>query len=88
MPSALAFGVSFGFVGGLFFGIDCILFHAAFRLWLRTRDLGPWNWAGFLQWASEHLLLRSGGPAYQWVHLELRDYLSGEAAEAPLRPPE
>jgi hypothetical protein len=87
LPSALVFGLSFGFVGGLFFGIDCTVFHAAFRLWLRTHDLGPWNWARFLRWASEHLLLRSGGPAYQWVHLELRDYLSGEDAQAPLRPP-
>jgi len=75
----LAYGLAFGLAAwlgfGFVFGLDAIAFHYAFCVWLRMHDLGPRNWARFLQWASDRLLLRTNGISYQWVHLELRDYL-------------
>jgi hypothetical protein len=69
-------GLAVGLAVGLALGLDAMAFHCAFRLWLRMHRLGPWDWPGFLDWASDHLLLRSNGAAYQWVHVELRDYLA------------
>jgi transcriptional regulator with XRE-family HTH domain len=71
-----AAGLTFGLAAGLAFGLDSVVFHCAFRLWLRTHDLGPWDWPGFLDWASDRLLLRTNGASYQWIHRQLRDYLA------------
>ena len=30
----------------------------------------------FLEWARVRLLLRSTGAAYEWAHLEFRDYMA------------
>jgi hypothetical protein len=67
----VTYGLASGLVGGLLFGADCLIFHRAFRLWLRLHDLGPWEWPDFLHWASDHLIMRAMGATYQWVHLEL-----------------
>src|SRR5207247_5599399 len=72
----LTFGLALGVAAGLRFGLDAIAFHYAFCLWLRMHRLGSWDWPRFLHWASDRLLLRTNGPSYQWIHLELRDYLA------------
>jgi hypothetical protein len=72
----IVFGTTLGLVVALAFGLDCPVFHFAFRLWLPMHDCGPSRWLHFLEWANVHLLLRRTGAPYQWVHLELRDYLA------------
>jgi hypothetical protein len=61
---------------GLIFGIDCLVFHYLFRLWLRIKHHAPLRYVRFLNWASAHLLLRSTGCSYEWAHIELREYLA------------
>jgi hypothetical protein len=70
----LPFAVAVGLVTGL----DAVLYHFAFRLWLRMHHAGPLRWVRFLEWARIRLLLRSTGAAYEWAHLELRDYMAEE----------
>jgi hypothetical protein len=84
----LAFGLGFGVVFALLFGFDAVLFHFAFRLWLRVNDKGPLRWGRFLNWATPHLLLRRNGPSYQWIHLELRDFLARRSGESDLLVPQ
>jgi hypothetical protein len=76
LVSGLSLGLAVGLAVGLALGLDAIAFHLAFRVWLCMHGLGPWDWPGFLDWASDRLLLRTNGAAYQWAHLELRDYLA------------
>jgi DNA polymerase III delta prime subunit len=81
----IVFGTALGLVVALTFGLDCPLFHFAFRLWLRMHNCGPSRWLRFLEWTNVHLLLRRTGASYQWAHLELRDYLAaryGSTSEA------
>jgi hypothetical protein len=77
----LAYGPAIGLAAGLTFGLDAIVFHYAFCLWLRKNHLGPWHWPGFLEWAHDRLLLRTNGASYQWIHLELRNYLAQHHVE-------
>lgn len=76
----LAYGLAIGLLVGLFVGVvtglDSVLYHFAFRLWLRTHLNGPLRWVRFLEWARVRLLLRSTGATYEWAHLELRDYMA------------
>jgi DNA polymerase III delta prime subunit len=72
----LTFGLALGVAAGLAAGLDALAFHYAFRLWLRTHRLGPWDWPGFLDWAGDRMLLKTNGASYQWIHLELRDHLA------------
>lgn len=80
----LTFG---GFVAiglALGFGLDAALLQYAFRLWIRLHRKGPLRWGSFLNWARDHLLLRSPGAFYEWPHLELREYLARQYARADL----
>jgi hypothetical protein len=70
------FGFSVGLATGLAFGLDALACHYAFRVWLRRHRLGPWDWPGFLHWASDRMLLRTNGASYEWIHLDLRDHLA------------
>jgi hypothetical protein len=76
----VSFGLVIGLILGLAFGLDCVLFHLAFLVWLRAHDRGPVRWVRFLEWACDHLLLRSTGASYEWAHLELRDYMERRCA--------
>jgi hypothetical protein len=78
LRDGLLLGPLVGLGVGLSFGLDCTILHLAFRLWLRRQGGGPFRWVMFLQWASDHLLLRTMGGSYTWIHLELRDYLAEE----------
>jgi hypothetical protein len=70
----------------LVFGLDSVIFHYAFRLRMRRRGGGPLRWVRFLDWATDHLLLTSTGASYQWIHLELRDYLVTGHSPGPIPP--
>jgi hypothetical protein len=80
---ALSNGLVFGLLVGLMTGLDAVVYHFAFLLWLRTHRNGPLRWVSFLEWATAHLVLRSTGAAYEWVHLELRDNMAKEYTSTP-----
>jgi hypothetical protein len=68
--------LSVGLPVALVTGLGAVLYQFAFRLWLRRHGNGPLRWVSFLEWACTRLLLRSTGAAYEWAHLELRDYMA------------
>jgi hypothetical protein len=89
--TALEIGLVVGLPLTLIFGLDCLAFHYLARLWLSTTNRAPLRYLQFLQWATAHLLLRSGGYSYEWPHVELREYLASQyqathaaASRAPL----
>jgi hypothetical protein len=86
LASGLLNGVTSGLVFGLVFGLDAVMFHYAFRLRMRRRGGGPLRWVTFLDWTTDHLLLMSTGASYQWIHLELRDYLATSHNPEPIPP--
>jgi hypothetical protein len=65
-----------GLVAGLAGGLDAALGHCVYRSLLWYKGWAPLQWPRFLDWACSHLYLHSTGAAYQWVHVELRDYLA------------
>jgi hypothetical protein len=69
---------------GLVFGLDSLVFHYAFRLRMRRQGGGPLRWVRFLDWATDHLVLASTGASYQWIHLQLRDYLATSHSLEPI----
>ncbi len=72
----LPFGLAIGLVFGLRYGLNAVAIHYAYRLRLRRSDHAPLRWVQFLDWSCSHLYLRRQGAAYQWIHIELRDYLT------------
>jgi MFS family permease len=76
-------GLFIGLFIGLMAGLDSVLYYFAFRLWLRLHRNGPLGWVRFLEWARVRLLLRSTGAAYEWAHLELRDYMATQYGSTP-----
>jgi hypothetical protein len=73
---ALAGAVLGGLGGGLVAGLGAVIGHYIYRLLLWWKGMAPLRWPQFLDWACTHLYLRSTGPAYQWMHIELRDHLA------------
>jgi hypothetical protein len=72
----LAGAVLGGLGGGLVAGLGAVIGHYIYRLLLWRKGMAPLRWPQFLDWACTHLYLRSTGPAYQWMHIELRDHLA------------
>lgn len=72
-------------VASLVLGLGVVIFHLAFRVARWRRGDVPFDLARFLYWACDHLYLRCSGAAFQWVHVELRDYLAAQVDRE--RPP-
>jgi predicted lipid-binding transport protein (Tim44 family) len=70
------FGLIFGLIGG---GNACIR-HFKLRLTLYSNKLAPWNYAHFLDYATERLFLQKVGGGYIFVHRMLLEHF----AEMPL----
>lgn len=81
-------GLLYGLLVGLFFGLmraltiglsnggaACIQ-HAVLRWFIWRAGDAPWNYARFLDYAAEHLLLRKIGGGYIFVHRLLLDYFA------------
>jgi hypothetical protein len=85
LADVLGVGLIFGLVAGLPGGLGAVVGHYVYRLLLWRKGWAPLRWPRFLDWACRHLYLRSTGPAYQWVHIELRDHLAAvyAASRAP-----
>ncbi|BBD63250.1 hypothetical protein NIES2109_61000 (plasmid) [Nostoc sp. HK-01] len=81
MIPALTYGISYGFIAAVFFAIcsssgqTCIK-HFALRLILYKKNLIPWNYAKFLDDASEMFFLRKVGIGYEFFHKEFQEYLA------------
>lgn len=74
-------------VASLVLGLGVVSFHLAFRVARWRRGDVPFDLARFLYWACDHLYLRCSGAAFQWVHVELRDYLAAQGEPASAAPP-
>jgi hypothetical protein len=86
--NALLLGFQLGILGGLmgglavagagflaFGGLACIQ-HFVLRLILSRSRFAPWNYARFLDYATERLFLRKVGGGYIFVHRLLLDYFA------------
>jgi hypothetical protein len=74
--AGLFFGLTFGLIGG---GNACLR-HFKLRLTLYNYKLAPWNYARFLDYATERLFLQKVGGGYIFVHRMLLEHF----AEMPL----
>jgi hypothetical protein len=83
--SELSFELIFGLLAGLalglafstFFGGLAFARHVILRIILYLSGSTPWNYARFLDYAAERILLRKVGRGYIFVHRLLLDYFAG-----------
>jgi hypothetical protein len=69
-----------GMLAGLFFGITkagtaCIQ-HLTLRIILYYKRLIPWNYAKFLNYASERILFQRVGGRYRFIHRLLQEHFA------------
>jgi adenylate kinase family enzyme len=70
------FVLPFGVIGSLRGGLlDCIR-HIQLRLFLTIRHHAPWNYARFLDYATERLFLQKVGGGYIFVHRMLLEHFA------------
>ena len=67
------FGFSFGIVAG---GVDTCIKHLIIRILLFQRGSTPWNYARFLDYATERIFLQKVGGGYIFVHRLLLEYFA------------
>lgn len=78
----LKFGLFFAVIGifggplfGIISGMACIQ-HLALRITLHKEGFIPWNYARFLDWTCERLLLQKVGGGYIFVHRLLLEHFA------------
>ncbi|QYO63721.1 hypothetical protein [Leptolyngbya sp. 7M] len=71
-PLYLILGLSVGLVYG---GLACIQ-HFNLRLILYRKGRIPWNYARFLDYAAERLLMKKVGGGYVFVHRMLMEHFA------------
>ena len=69
-------GPLIGLVSGLRAGGIACIQHIVLRLLLRKAQSMPWNYARFLDYAAERILLRKVGGGYMFVHRLLLEYFA------------
>lgn len=87
---SLMIRLSLGLFGGLLCGLLCGLSfgglaciqHFVLRLFLYQARVVPWNYARFLNYSTERLLLQRVGGRYRFMHKLLQDHFA--AMEIPL----
>ncbi|MDJ0733902.1 MAG: protein kinase [Nostocaceae cyanobacterium] len=67
------FGLSFGIAAG---GGEACAKHLILRIILFSSGYIPWNYAGFLDYATERILLQKVGGGYIFVHRLLLEYFA------------
>jgi len=72
----LVFGLTFGLIAGLLRGGLACERHYVLRVLLWRDGAIPWNYARFLDFASESILLRKVGGGYIFLHRLLLDYFA------------
>ncbi|HZR40605.1 MAG TPA: NACHT domain-containing protein, partial [Ktedonobacteraceae bacterium] len=73
---ALIFGPLVGLITGLRNGGIACIQHVALRWLLHATDALPWNYARFLDYAAERVLLRKVGGGYIFIHRLLLEYFA------------
>ncbi len=73
LEGALLGGIIAGIFCGLIAGVACIQ-HTVLRIILHQKGYIPWNYADFLDWASDHLFLRKVGGGYVFIHRLLMEH--------------
>jgi NACHT domain len=84
VPTGMFFGVSngkfFGVFGGellgLIFGGNAVLRHFALRFTLYRKRYTPWNYARFLDYATERLFMQKVGGGYIFIHRMLLEHFA------------
>jgi class 3 adenylate cyclase len=76
----LGLPVLVGAITGLLFGVfgagEACIKHLALRLVLFCNRSIPWNYARFLDWATEHILLQKVGGGYIFIHRLLLEHFA------------
>jgi hypothetical protein len=79
-------GLVLGLLTGLIFGLDygwrACLQHLVLRWVLWRRDLAPWRYVQFLDYAAERILLRKVGGGYIFIHRLLMEHFAARLEEA------
>ena len=79
---ALRYSLCYGLIGGLLFGLIsssgrvCVQ-HLTLRLLTHFNNYAPWNYARFLDYASERIFLQKVGGGYIFVHRMLLEHFAG-----------
>ncbi|WP_161982521.1 NACHT domain-containing protein [Dictyobacter alpinus] len=76
LHNALFIGPSCGLLVGLLIGGWACIQHIILRILLWRSGVMPWNYAQFLDFATERILLRKVGGGYIFVHRLLLDYFA------------
>lgn len=66
----------FGFIAGLILGGITCCKHLALRLVLYIKGYSPWNYAHFLNYATERLILQKVGGGYIFAHRMLLEHFA------------
>ncbi|MBD2415304.1 hypothetical protein FACHB389_17675 [Nostoc calcicola FACHB-389] len=73
-------GISLGLIGGLIFGLlgggNAAIQHFSLRLTLYFKHYIPWNYARFLDYCTERMLLQRIGGRYRFIHRLLQDHFA------------
>ncbi|MBH8573028.1 NACHT domain-containing protein [Nostocaceae cyanobacterium CENA369] len=69
-------GITFGLIFGLVAGGDATIQHFILRLILYFNGYIPWNYARFLDYCTERMLLQRVGGRYRFIHKLLQDHFA------------
>lgn len=72
----LSYGLIIGFFTGLFGGGKACIRHFTLRLLLHKQGYMPWNYAQFLDYAADRMLVQKVGGGYIFVHRMLLEHFA------------
>ncbi|MGF2035392.1 MAG: NACHT domain-containing protein [Nostoc sp. CmiVER01] len=74
--SSLMFGLFFGLLVGILRSGTPVIKHFTLRLILYCNGYIPWNYARFLDYCTERMLLQRVGDRYRFIHKLLQDHFA------------
>ena len=74
--SGLINGLNFGLIFWLIFGGNACIHHLTLRSILYRNGFTPWNYARFLNYATERIFLQQAGGSYIFVHRMLLEHFA------------
>jgi hypothetical protein len=81
LTATLMNGLPVGLLMGMIFGGFACVQYLTLRLLLYQNDCIPWNYARFLNYCTERLLLQRVGGRYRFVHKLLQDHFARMAGD-------
>lgn len=86
LQESLCFGILIGSINGFLFGGGIAsIQHFLLRLFLFKDKHIPWNYAHFLNYCTENLILQRIGGRYRFIHRLLQDHLVQASLEKSFR---